>query len=133
MRNPRPIWKDGSTTWVALRDMKNSYPVQLAEYATQRRIAGEPAFAWWIHHKLNEMNRTISKLKAKYWVRTQQFGVQVTKSVEEAKRFDDENGKTPRWDAIYKEMKTFDQHLKSGRYQKMTGHMIFDESEVSAS
>jgi hypothetical protein len=59
--------------------------------------------------------------------------VKVPKSVEEAKRFDDENGKTPRWDAIYKEMKTFDQHLKSGRYQKMTGHMIFDESEVSAS
>jgi hypothetical protein len=38
-------WKDGSTTWIALKDMKNSNPVQLAEYATQRRIAGEPAFA----------------------------------------------------------------------------------------
>jgi hypothetical protein len=27
-------WKDGSMTWVMLKDMKNSYPVQLAEYAT---------------------------------------------------------------------------------------------------
>jgi hypothetical protein len=26
-------WKDGRTTWVMLKDMKNSYPVQLAEYA----------------------------------------------------------------------------------------------------
>jgi hypothetical protein len=26
-------WKDGSNTWVALKDMKNSYPLQLAEYA----------------------------------------------------------------------------------------------------
>jgi len=25
-------WKDGSTNWVALKDMKNSYPVQVAEY-----------------------------------------------------------------------------------------------------
>ncbi len=33
-------WKDGSTTWITLKDMKNSYPVQLAEYATQRRLAG---------------------------------------------------------------------------------------------
>jgi hypothetical protein len=67
-------WKDGSTTWIALKDMKNSYPVQLAEYATQRRIAGEPAFAWWIHHVLNNRNRIISKLKAKYWVRTHSLG-----------------------------------------------------------
>ncbi len=38
-------WKDGSTTWVALKDMKNSCPVQLAECATNRRIAGEPLLA----------------------------------------------------------------------------------------
>ena len=91
-------WKDGSTTWVALKDMKNSYPIQLAEYATQRRIAGEPAFAWWIHHVLNKRNRIISKLKAKYWVRTRKFGVKIPKSVEEAKRFDEENGDTLSWD-----------------------------------
>jgi hypothetical protein len=34
-------WKDGSTTWVALKDMKHSYPVQLAEHSIQRRIASE--------------------------------------------------------------------------------------------
>ena len=28
-------WKDGSSTWITLKNMKNSYPVQLAEYATQ--------------------------------------------------------------------------------------------------
>ncbi len=38
-------WKDGSSTWVSLEDMTNSYPVQLAEHVTQKRIAGEPAFA----------------------------------------------------------------------------------------
>jgi hypothetical protein len=36
-------WKDGSTTWVALKDLKESYPVQLAEYAVNSRIAEEPA------------------------------------------------------------------------------------------
>jgi hypothetical protein len=128
-------WKDGSTTWIALKDMKNSYPVQLAEYATQRRIAGEPAFAWWIHHVLNKRNRIISKLKAKYWVRTHKFGVKIPKSVEEAKRFDEENGDTLWMDAIRKEMKNvrpaFEvwekdiSELPPG-YQKITGHMIFD-------
>ena len=128
-------WKDGSVTWVTLKDMKNSYPVQLAEYATKRRIAGEPAFAWWIQHVLNKRNRIIGKLKAKYWVRTHKFGVKIPKSVEEAKRFDEENGDTLWWDAICKEMKNvrpaFEvwekdiSELPPG-YQQITAHMIFD-------
>ncbi len=128
-------WKDGSTTWITLKDMKNSYPVQLAEYATQRRLAGEPAFAWWIQHVLNKRNRIIGKLKAKYWVRTHKFGVRIPKSVDEAKRFDEENGNTLWWDSICKEMKNvrpaFEvwekdiSELPPG-YQKITCHMIFD-------
>jgi hypothetical protein len=38
-------WKDGSTNWVALKDMKNSYPVQVADYAIANCIDDEPAFA----------------------------------------------------------------------------------------
>jgi hypothetical protein len=79
-------WKDGSTTWVALKDMKESYPLELAEYAVQRRIAGEPAFAWWVPHVLKKRNRIIGKVKAKHWVRTHKFGVKLPKSVEEARR-----------------------------------------------
>ena len=38
-------WKDGSTTWNKLKDIKDSYPVQLAEYAVENRVSEEPAFA----------------------------------------------------------------------------------------
>ena len=115
--------------------MKNSYPVQLAEYATHRRLAGEPAFAWWIQHVLNKRNRIIGKLKAKYWVRTHKFGVRIPKSVDEAKRFDEENGNTLWWDSICTEMKNvrpaFEVWEKDASelppgYQKITYHMIFD-------
>ena len=41
-------WKGGSTEWVELKDLKESYPVQLAEYAVQNGIQDEPAFAWWV-------------------------------------------------------------------------------------
>ena len=61
-------WKDGSTTWVNLKDMKNSYPVQMDEYTVQRRIAGDPAFAWWIRNVLVKRNRIIGNMKLKYWV-----------------------------------------------------------------
>ena len=61
-------WKYGSTTWVTLTDMKNLYPVQMAEYAVQHRIAGDPAFAWWIRNVLSKRNCINEKLESKYWV-----------------------------------------------------------------
>ena len=43
-------WKDGSTNWISLKDMKESYTPQVAEYAVASHIDQEPAFAWWIPH-----------------------------------------------------------------------------------
>ena len=34
----------GSTTWKKLKDIKDSYPVQLVEYAVENRVSEEPAF-----------------------------------------------------------------------------------------
>ena len=38
-------WKDGSVSWVPLKDMKESYPVQLTEYAIANNIEEEPALS----------------------------------------------------------------------------------------
>ena len=38
-------WKDGSTTYVALKDTKEEYLVQTSKYAVQLRFSQEPAFA----------------------------------------------------------------------------------------
>ena len=54
-------WKDGGTDWVALKDIKESYPVQVAEYAVLVRISEEPAFAWWAPSVLKKRNRIIAK------------------------------------------------------------------------
>ena len=37
-------WKDKSESWIKLADMKESHPVQVAEYARARGIDKEPAF-----------------------------------------------------------------------------------------
>ena len=87
-------WKDGSTTWVALKDMKESFPVQVSEYAVASRIAMEPAFAWWTPTVLRRRNRIVAKVKSKYWVRTHKLGIQIPKSVEEAVKLDKANGDT---------------------------------------
>jgi hypothetical protein len=41
-------WKDGSTSWEPLFDLKESNPVEVAEYAVAHDLAEEPAFSWWV-------------------------------------------------------------------------------------
>jgi hypothetical protein len=38
-------WAGGSEAWIALKDMKESHPVETAEFARARDITDEPAFA----------------------------------------------------------------------------------------
>ena len=128
-------WKDGSTNWVSLKDLKESYPVQTAEYAVAAKIAMEPAFAWWVPYTLKKRNQIISKAKSKYWHRTHKFGIRIPKSVEEAKCLDQENGDSQWWEAICNEMRNvrpaFEvwekdvEHIPLG-YQQIKCHMIFD-------
>ena len=125
-------WKDGSETWTPLKDMKESYPVETAEYAIQARIHEEPAFAWWVPHVISKRATIISKVKSKYWSRTHKYGVQIPKSVKEARIIDRENG-TLWWDPICEEMKNvrvafeeFDGHGVPVGYKKIDCHMIFD-------
>ena len=37
-------WKYGSSTWNQFKDVKESFPIQLAEYAVLNQITDEPAF-----------------------------------------------------------------------------------------
>ena len=55
-------WKDGNETWTTLKDMKEAYPVETAEYAIQMKLHEEPAFAWWVPHVIRKRAAIISKL-----------------------------------------------------------------------
>jgi hypothetical protein len=35
-------------SWERLMDLKESNPIEVAEYAIWRGIDNEPAFAWWV-------------------------------------------------------------------------------------
>ena len=41
-------WKDQSKSWVKLSELKESHPVETAEFAKSRGIDDETVFAWWI-------------------------------------------------------------------------------------
>jgi len=128
-------WKDGSTSWVKLKDMKESYPVQVAEYSVEASISQEPAFAWWTPYVLKKRNRIIAKTKSKYWLRTHKYGIRIPKSVKEAREIDAQNGDNKWWDAICEEMRNVRIAFEAWEgdvkdippgYQQIRCHMIFD-------
>ena len=98
-------WKDKSTSWVPLKDIKEAYPAQVAEYAVANKVAEEPAFSWWVRHVLRKRDRIIKKIRRGFLRKTHKYGIAVPRDVAEAKQFDIDNGNTLWMDAIEKEMK----------------------------
>ena len=127
-------WKDGTTTWQRLADMKESNPVEVSEYAVAKELDDEPAFAWWVDWTLKRRNRIIAAVNNRTLKRTHKFGIPVPRNADEAYRFDKENGNTFWADAIDKEMKNVRiafQILDDGSaapvgYQFIRCHGIFD-------
>ena len=39
-------WKDGSQSWIPLREAKDGYPIEVAEYIIAQGLEQEPAFHW---------------------------------------------------------------------------------------
>ena len=109
-------WKDGSTSWEKLSEVKESYPVQIAKFAEVQGIDYEPAFNWWVKHVLKKRDRIIAiirKWQTRYLKRSHKFGIELPKTVEEAYALDAINGNTLWADAISKDMDMSKWHLKS--------------------
>ena len=137
-------WKDGSTDWIDMKYLKDSNPIELAEYAVANRIQEEPAFKWWVSETLRMRNRIIGKVKSRYWKTSHKYGVRLPHSVQEALQTDRETGTDFWWNAIQKELKKvmvaleYDESvapqqiregLAKGNYvgfQEIKCHMIFD-------
>jgi hypothetical protein len=137
------MWKDQSMSWVKLKDLKASNPIELAEYAVVNHIAEEPAFKWWVSHMLRKRNCIIPKVKSKYWKTTHKFGCKLPHSMAEALEIDRLAG-TDLWTrAIKKEMAKVKvaweacddltpEEVRAGKERDMIGfqeigcHIIFD-------
>ena len=127
-------WKDGLQSWVPMIDLRESYPVELAEYVTLMKISDEPAFVWWVPFTLKKRDQIISAVKARVKKRTRKYGILVPRTVKEAYELDSSSGTTYWRDAVKKEMKNVvaafkilesDEHLPVG-YARMKVHMVFD-------
>ena len=117
-----------------MKDLKASYPVELASYVHNNNIQNEPAFSWWTTYVLKKKNIILSKVKSKYWERSHKFGIRIPKSIREAIEIDKENGDSMWTDAIAEEMNkvriAFELYEDSITsligYKQLHIHMIFD-------
>ena len=89
-------WKDGTTTWERLATLKESNPVEVAEYAMAVGIDDKPAFKWWVPHTIRKRNVIIAKVNSRFLKRTHKFGFEVPRTIKDAYRLDKENG-NDRW------------------------------------
>ena len=127
-------WKDGSTSWLPLKEMKETNPVDVAQYARDNRLLEEPAFAWWAPMVLKKIHRLIKVQKSRQVRKGYKFGIRIPTSVEEALALDKENGNTLWYDAIVKEVgnvriafEILDENKKPPPgYKKVLLMMIFD-------
>jgi hypothetical protein len=130
-------WKDGSTSWQSLKDLKEAYPIAVAKYAVAQGIDNDPAFNWWAHAVLRKREHIIALVKkrtTRFLKKTHKFGIEVPRSIAEAYALDKKNGNTLWADSIAKEMmnvRTVFKILANGDkvpigFQRMRCHMIFD-------
>lgn len=127
-------WKDGSTSWERLADLKESNPVEVADYAMAQGIDAEAAFAWWVPFTLKRRNKIIAAVSSCYHKRTHKFGIEIPKTYEDCIRIDRANGNTLWQDAIRKEMTkvqvafrvlTDNKHLPP-TFQEIRCHLVLD-------
>jgi len=127
-------WKDGTVEWVPLKILKESNPVETAEYAAARSLVDEPAFAWWVPYVLKKRDRVIAAVTSRVKRATHKYGFRVPRSVKEAIEIDRINGNQFWQKALKKEMtnvgiafKILEPHEKMPvGYTKSSGHIIFD-------
>ena len=128
------LWKDGSEQWIPLKDMKESHPIEVAEFAKATGIDHEPAFAWWVPYTLRKRDVIIAAVKQRVRRTTHKYGIVIPVDLNHAQRLDKENGNDYWMLALKKEMKDVGmafkilndgEHVPVG-YTEASGHLVWD-------
>ena len=128
------VFKDGDEKWVPLKLLKETNPIEVAEYVTAQGIESEPAFDWWVPYTLRKRDQVVAAVNSRVRKQTHKYGIEVPNSVQHARKIDELNGDTLWQDAIVLEMKNLAcafRILENGDimpvgYEQSSGHFVFD-------
>ncbi len=77
-------WAEVSSSWHPMNDVKNSFSIQLADYAVTHHLQNEQCFSWWVKNTLKKRDRIVSSIHMRYAKRIHKFGIPVPMTVDEA-------------------------------------------------
>ena len=81
-------WKNGPKEWVHLKVLKESNPVNVAEYVTAQGIEQERAFAWWVHYTLRKRDVIVSAVSSRVRKSSHKYGIEIPTSITSARNID---------------------------------------------
>jgi hypothetical protein len=84
-------WKYGTTSWEHLEDLKESNPVESAEYVAAKSLIDTPDFFWWAPRVLRKRTISIDDVTKLYHKGTHKLGIEAPKSWDDCVRLDKEN------------------------------------------
>ena len=103
--NLKVLRRYGAESWMPLKDLKETNPVEVAKFAKARDLESEPAFYQWIPHMPRKRDVTTSNVTSRTRKKTNEHGIEILTNTENAKRLDIKNGDTFWGDTIKKEMR----------------------------
>jgi len=127
-------WKDGTSSWLPLKTLKETNLVQVVDYTHGNKIDMEPAFDWWVPTVLRRHNRIIKHAVNRHHHISYKFGIPLPLSMADTEHLDRINGNTLWMDALCKEMEAvrtaFEVQDESVThipgYKKILGHVVWD-------
>ena len=127
-------WKNRPKEWVPIKVLKESNPVDVAEYVTARRIEQEPAFAWWVPYTLRKRDVVVSAVSSRVRKSSHKYRIEIPTSIASARKTDEKNGNDYWMTAINKEITNvgialtiLDDGVKAPPgCRKASGHLVFD-------
>ena len=119
--------------WIPLKVLKETNPLEVAEFAVVRGIDDQPVFHWRVPYTLlRECNQILSRINARVKCTTHKYGIEIPKTIDEARNLDKVNNDTHWKDAIHLEMTNVEvafEILEDGKpihtCWKNSGHLVF--------
>jgi hypothetical protein len=87
-------YKDGTTCWDRLTDLREINTVEVAEYAVSKNLYDVHDFVRWVPYVRKKRIHVIADVTNIYHKLTHKFGIEVPKSWVDCVRLDKDNGNT---------------------------------------
>ena len=80
-----------SKSWIPVKELKESHPLEVAEFAVAHGVDQMPAFKWWVSHTLKKRDAIIPSVRKRIAQTTHKYGIEIPTSWDHAVKIDTKN------------------------------------------